>query len=182
MHGDQAPSEWVTRWATLAAHGGRVLDVASGGGRHARWFAARGHPSTRWTATRKRLRRSRPYPASMPYAPTSNAVHGLSRPAPMPVFVVANYLHRPLFPDSARRARARRRPHLRDVSRRATSATAGRRTRISCCSRENCSRSCGDGCESSPTRTLLSKSRARRASSASARHREPVLGVVESPV
>ena len=39
-----APSPWVVRWASLVAPGGRVLDVASGKGRHARWFAARGHP------------------------------------------------------------------------------------------------------------------------------------------
>jgi SAM-dependent methyltransferase len=39
-----APSDWVMRWARLVAPGGRVLDVASGKGRHARWFAAHGHP------------------------------------------------------------------------------------------------------------------------------------------
>ena len=38
---DLAPSEWVTRWAPLVERG-PVLDVASGSGRHARFFAARG--------------------------------------------------------------------------------------------------------------------------------------------
>lgn len=37
-----APSEWVCRFATLIAPGASVLDYACGGGRHARWLAARG--------------------------------------------------------------------------------------------------------------------------------------------
>lgn len=36
------PSPWVTRFAPLIAPGGEVLDYACGGGRHARWLAARG--------------------------------------------------------------------------------------------------------------------------------------------
>lgn len=40
------PSDWVRRWAPLVPAGGRVLDLACGGGRHARWFAARQHPLT----------------------------------------------------------------------------------------------------------------------------------------
>ncbi|MCB1916237.1 MAG: methyltransferase domain-containing protein [Rhodocyclaceae bacterium] len=39
-----APSPWVARFAPLIADGGTVLDFACGGGRHARWLAARGHP------------------------------------------------------------------------------------------------------------------------------------------
>ncbi|TMI14678.1 MAG: SAM-dependent methyltransferase, partial [Betaproteobacteria bacterium] len=35
MHGAEAPSEWVARWAQLVTRG-PVLDVASGAGRHAR--------------------------------------------------------------------------------------------------------------------------------------------------
>jgi SAM-dependent methyltransferase len=41
-HGDLAPSAWVQRWSALVPAGARVLDVACGSGRHARWFAARG--------------------------------------------------------------------------------------------------------------------------------------------
>ncbi|HKC31301.1 MAG TPA: class I SAM-dependent methyltransferase [Burkholderiales bacterium] len=41
MHGAEAPSEWVVRWAQLVTRG-PVLDVASGSGRHARFFAGRG--------------------------------------------------------------------------------------------------------------------------------------------
>ncbi len=38
------PSAWAVRFAGLIPAGGAVLDVASGGGRHARYFLARGHP------------------------------------------------------------------------------------------------------------------------------------------
>lgn len=38
------PSVWVQRWAPLVPAGGPVLDVACGGGRHALFFAGRGHP------------------------------------------------------------------------------------------------------------------------------------------
>jgi len=37
-----APSPWITRFAALVPAGARVLDVAAGSGRHARFFAARG--------------------------------------------------------------------------------------------------------------------------------------------
>lgn len=37
-----APSPWVARFAPLITRGGRVLDLASGGGRHARLLAAMG--------------------------------------------------------------------------------------------------------------------------------------------
>jgi SAM-dependent methyltransferase len=42
LHGDQAPSPWVARFAPLVAPGGRVLDLACGSGRHTRLFADRG--------------------------------------------------------------------------------------------------------------------------------------------
>ncbi len=43
-HDVATPSAWVVRWAGCVPAGGRVLDVAAGGGRHARYFAAQGHP------------------------------------------------------------------------------------------------------------------------------------------
>ncbi len=43
MHGTEAVSPWVQRWAHLVPTGGAVLDVACGFGRHMRWFAGRGH-------------------------------------------------------------------------------------------------------------------------------------------
>ena len=92
------PSAWVCRWAEQVPAGGRVLDVAAGSGRHARWFAARGHPvdavdrdaaalaglaGTPGVTVRCADLESGPWP----YAGRSFA--GI---------VVANYLHRPLFP------------------------------------------------------------------------------------
>ena len=36
-------SPWVERFGASVAPGGRVCDVACGGGRHTRWFVGRGH-------------------------------------------------------------------------------------------------------------------------------------------
>jgi SAM-dependent methyltransferase len=44
MHGAEAVSPWVARWAHLAQPGCTVLDVACGLGRHAVYFSERGHP------------------------------------------------------------------------------------------------------------------------------------------
>ncbi|MEX0961197.1 MAG: SAM-dependent methyltransferase [Burkholderiales bacterium] len=40
----QEPSDWVRRWAHLVPRGADVLDLASGSGRHARFFSQLGHP------------------------------------------------------------------------------------------------------------------------------------------
>lgn len=42
-HDLTAPSQWVVRWADRVPAGGRVLDIACGRGRHARYFASLGH-------------------------------------------------------------------------------------------------------------------------------------------
>ena len=41
-HAGLAPSPWIVRFAPLVPPGARVLDLAAGHGRHARFFAARG--------------------------------------------------------------------------------------------------------------------------------------------
>jgi SAM-dependent methyltransferase len=46
MHGSEAASPWVARWAHLVPAGASVLDVACGAGRHAVYFAQRGHTVT----------------------------------------------------------------------------------------------------------------------------------------
>ena len=43
QHEDLAPSAWVCRFAPLIAPGGRVLDLACGQGRHARYLAGLGY-------------------------------------------------------------------------------------------------------------------------------------------
>jgi ubiquinone/menaquinone biosynthesis C-methylase UbiE len=39
-----SPSAWIVRFTALLQPGARVLDLACGTGRHARWFAQAGHP------------------------------------------------------------------------------------------------------------------------------------------
>jgi SAM-dependent methyltransferase len=97
-HELEAPSAWVVRWTHLIAQG-PVLDVACGGGRHARFFAGRGlevvavdreppgfdSPGIR--LVRADLEGGRPWPFE------GQRFAGI---------VVANYLHRPLFPHLVR--------------------------------------------------------------------------------
>jgi SAM-dependent methyltransferase len=95
-HDSLEPSAWVTRWAPLVTRG-PVLDVASGAGRHARFFAARGLeviavdrdsqsiPGVRFV--KADLEDGTPWPFE---GQRFGAI------------VVANYLHRPLLPLLAR--------------------------------------------------------------------------------
>lgn len=90
------PSAWVQRWAHLVPAAGRVLDVACGAGRHARYFAERGHAVTAVDRDAGAL-------ASLP--PTVTAcvadLEGAPWPLPGQTFggvVVTNYLWRPLWP------------------------------------------------------------------------------------
>jgi SAM-dependent methyltransferase len=92
------PSRWVLDWAHLVTPGGAVLDVASGAGRHARWFAARGHPVTAVDRDAAALATMRDE------ARIATWVADLEGPSwPLPnhakfaAVVVTNYLHRPLF-------------------------------------------------------------------------------------
>ena len=91
-----APSPWIVRWAHLIAPRGSVLDVAAGGGRHARWLAARGH---RVTAI------DRDAEAMAALADTAETLAADLENGDWPLagrrfdaVVVANYLWRPLFP------------------------------------------------------------------------------------
>src|SRR6185503_11886870 len=85
------PSPWVVRWAPLVTRG-PVLDVASGQGRHARLFAARGLEVLAVDREAQSI-------------PGVRFVHAdLENGTPWPfagqrfgAIVVTNYLHRPLF-------------------------------------------------------------------------------------
>jgi len=96
-HHIDTPSAWVCRWAEYIPAGGRVLDVACGRGRHARWLARRGHAveavdrdpallaeltGIAGVTTRCADLEGGPWP------------YGSERFAGV---VVVNYLHRPLF-------------------------------------------------------------------------------------
>jgi len=102
MHGLGEPSRWVRDWAHLVAPGGAVLDVASGAGRHARFFASRGHPVTALDRDAAALGTLRDAPLVTPLVadlegtpwPLADTA-GVTRFAAV---VVTNYLHRPLFP------------------------------------------------------------------------------------
>ncbi|MCC7485137.1 MAG: class I SAM-dependent methyltransferase [Burkholderiales bacterium] len=97
-HDLAAPSAWVTRWADRIPAGGRVLDLACGRGRHARYLAGRGHHVDAVDRDPAML-------ASLAGTPGVTArcadLEGGPWPYPGERFagiVVANYLHRPLFP------------------------------------------------------------------------------------
>ena len=97
-HDLEAPSAWVVRWAGLIPRAGRVLDLACGGGRHARFFASRGHPVEATDRDPAVLARLADVPGvaarcadleSGPWPYEGERFAGI---------VVVNYLHRPLFP------------------------------------------------------------------------------------
>jgi SAM-dependent methyltransferase len=94
-HDIVAPSAWVVRWAPLITRG-RVLDLACGGGRHARYLAGLGHETTAIDREPQSLESIRFVRAELE--------DGSPWPLPGEQFqgiVVANYLHRPLFADIA---------------------------------------------------------------------------------
>jgi SAM-dependent methyltransferase len=98
-HGpSQLPSAWIVRYATLIPPGARVLDLACGRGRHARWFAGRG---CRVLA----VDRDNDALASMAGVPSIETAAADIESGEWPfsgerfdAIVVTNYLHRPLFP------------------------------------------------------------------------------------
>jgi SAM-dependent methyltransferase len=92
-----SPSEWVERWGGLIPPGGRVLDVASGSGRHARWLAARGHPVDAVDRDAQAVSA-----LSGVAGVTTHCADIENGPWPFEAgryagVVVTNYLHRPLF-------------------------------------------------------------------------------------
>jgi SAM-dependent methyltransferase len=88
----QTPSAWVVRWASLVARG-PVLDVASGAGRHAKFFVQKGLEVVAVDREDQ----------AIPGVQFVKA--NLEDGSPWPfagrrfgAIVVTNYLHRPLFP------------------------------------------------------------------------------------
>ena len=87
------------RWAEIIPAGGRVLDVASGGGRHARWLAARGHEVDAVDRDSEALARMHGIAGVTTHnADIENGAWPFA-PGRYAGVVVANYLHRALFPN-----------------------------------------------------------------------------------
>ena len=91
---DPLISPWVARWAPELAQACRVLDVACGQGRHARWLA--GHGFEVWAVDRD-------VPAELSGGIVFTQADIESGPWPyggqqFDGVLVTNYLHRPLFP------------------------------------------------------------------------------------
>lgn len=97
-------STWIVQWAHAVATGGTVLDVASGNGRHARYFASRGHPVLALDRDATALGGIAGIAgiAGVPGIATreadlENAPWPLQPHEKFAAVVVTNYLHRPLF-------------------------------------------------------------------------------------
>jgi SAM-dependent methyltransferase len=93
------PAAWIARFAPVVRPGGAVLDLACGGGRHTRFFLARGHPVTAVDADVSGLDDLRQHPQ------LEIVRCDLEDGSPWPLsgrrfdaVVVTNYLWRPLFP------------------------------------------------------------------------------------
>ncbi|SPA24247.1 conserved hypothetical protein [Cupriavidus taiwanensis] len=100
--GIAAPSAWVTRWAHLLRPGARVLDLACGGGRHAAWLAARGHRVLAVDRDADAIAGLHGRPGVIGrVADLEQGGWPLAGEAPFDAIVVANYLHRPLWPHLA---------------------------------------------------------------------------------
>lgn len=93
-----APSAWVVRWSGLVPAGGRVLDIACGNGRHARFFATRGHPVEAVDRDPALLAGLAGIPGVSTRCADLEGGQWPYRGDRFAGIVVANYLHRPLFP------------------------------------------------------------------------------------
>jgi SAM-dependent methyltransferase len=101
------PSPWVARFAPLVP-GGEVLDLACGGGRHARHFAALGHPVLALDRDPQALALAAGPGISTFEYDLERQEEGTSSGAAWPFgagrfagIVVTNYLHRPLLAELA---------------------------------------------------------------------------------
>jgi SAM-dependent methyltransferase len=104
MHGSEAVSPWVARWAHLVTPGSAVLDVACGMGRHAVYFSERGHSVAavdQSQAAMDVVAQRLPAGAQLRVADIENGPWPFMQdglPQPFGAVVVTNYLWRALLP------------------------------------------------------------------------------------
>ncbi|TFW36139.1 class I SAM-dependent methyltransferase [Massilia horti] len=97
FHGTGAPSPWVQRFARLVPQG-EVLDLACGGGRHARLFASLGHPVLALDRDREALALAAgPGIRTMEHDLEVEGAVWPFEPGRFAGIVVTNYLYRPLL-------------------------------------------------------------------------------------
>jgi len=92
-----APSAWVVRHAGLVPAGGPVLDLACGSGRHARFFAGRGHAVTAVDIDVAGVADLAGHSAVQVIEADLEAGDWPFEPASFAAIVITNYLHRPHF-------------------------------------------------------------------------------------
>ncbi len=93
-----SPSPWVCRFAPLIAAGGRVLDLACGSGRHARYLAHAGFLIEAVDRDAEALARLADVAGVSTRVADLEAGPWPYRGACFAGVVVVNYLHRPLWP------------------------------------------------------------------------------------
>ena len=98
MHGaGDNPSAWVARWAPVIPPG-ETLDLACGGGRHARLLASLGHPVLAVDRDAAALAQAAgPGITTFRYDLEEEGAPWPFAPGRFAGIVVTNYLHRPLF-------------------------------------------------------------------------------------
>jgi len=93
------PSTWVARWAP-AIPPGETLDLACGGGRHARLLASLGHPVLAVDRDEQALAQAAgPGITTLRHDLEAEGSVWQFAPGRFAGIVVTNYLHRPLFAD-----------------------------------------------------------------------------------
>jgi SAM-dependent methyltransferase len=96
-HDDSTASAWVQRFAHLIGENARVLDLAAGHGRHARFFAARGACVTAVDRDAEALSALSGIPGIETRIADLESGEWPFRTAKFDGVVVTHYLHRPLF-------------------------------------------------------------------------------------